>query len=223
MSAGAGSPEPSGGDDAAWSQLVIDLASSVGSVLLVVGLLFAVSGVWPPLVAIESASMDPTIKPGDLVFVMAEDRFPGDGAHGESGVVPARAGAGSGYTSFDGPGDVIVYEPDGNERATPVIHRAMFWVAEGENWHDVANADYVGSADDCEELEHCPAPHAGFVTKGDNLVTNQQYDQVQGISAPVKPAWVVGTAEARIPWLGCLRLRASATGPRPARCGLGLA
>lgn len=160
MSDGDGSPESNGGDDAKWSQFVIDLASSVGSVLLVVGLLFAVSGVWLPLVAIESASMEPTIKPGELVFVMEGDRFPDDGAHGESGVVPAQAGAESGYSRFDSPGDVIVYEPDGNELATPVIHRAMFWVAEGENWYDEANADYVGTArswrptvTNCDETE----------------------------------------------------------------------
>ncbi len=38
---------------------VADIVSSAGSVLLVGVLLFAVSGVWPPLVAIESPSMDP--------------------------------------------------------------------------------------------------------------------------------------------------------------------
>ncbi|GKZ13081.1 Signal peptidase I-like protein [Haladaptatus sp. T7] len=47
---------------------------------------------------------------------------------------------------------------------------------------------YVGGADDCEELPNCPAPHAGFITKGDH---NGEYDQVyRGIggpmSAPVK-------------------------------------
>jgi signal peptidase len=181
---------------------VTDVASSAGSVLLVGALLFAISGVWPPLVAIESPSMDPHIKEGDLVFVMEEDRFSGpDDRHG---VVTAASD--DSYRKFQRPGDVIVYEPDGNGRQTPIIHRAMLWVEEGENWYDRANENYIGSADDCEELASCPADHAGFITKGDN---NGRYDQVGSspISEPVKPGWVVGTAEIRVPLLGQVRLQ----------------
>ncbi|WP_336336239.1 S26 family signal peptidase [Haloarcula brevis] len=181
---------------------VTDIASSAGSVLLVGVLLFAISGVWPPLVAIESPSMDPHIKEGDLVFVMEEERFSGpDDRHG---VVTAASD--DSYRKFQQPGDVIVYEPDGNGRQTPIIHRAMLWVEEGENWYDRANEDYIGSADDCEELTSCPADHAGFITKGDN---NGRYDQVgtSPISEPVRPGWVVGTAEMRVPLLGQVRLQ----------------
>ncbi|MFB6222755.1 MAG: S26 family signal peptidase [Haloarcula sp.] len=188
---------------------VTDIVSSAGSVLLVGVLLFAVSGVWPPLVAIESPSMDPHIKEGDLVFVMAEERFSGPGAH--HGVVTAAND--NGYTKFQQTGDVIVYEPNGNGQQTPIIHRAMLWVEEDENWYDRANEDYVGGADNCDELTSCPAEHRGFITKGDN---NGRYDQVGSsrISEPVKPGWVVGTAEMRVPLLGEVRLqwnRASGT------------
>jgi len=190
---------------------VTDIVSSAGSVLLVGVLLFAVSGVWPPLVAIESPSMDPHIKEGDLVFVMEEERFSGPGGH--DGVVTAAND--DSYRKFQRPGDVIVYEPDGNGRQTPIIHRAMLWVEEGENWYDRANENYIGSADNCEELTSCPADHAGFITKGDN---NGRYDQVGSspISEPVKPGWVVGTAEIRVPLLGQVRLQwnqAGATDP----------
>ncbi len=181
---------------------VTDIVSSAGSVLLVGVLLFAVSGVWPPLVAIESPSMDPHIKEGDLVFVMEEERFSGPGDH--SGVVTAAND--DSYQKFQQPGDVIVYEPDGNSRQTPIIHRAMLWVDAGENWYGRANKDYIGSADSCDELSSCPADHAGFITKGDN---NGRYDQVGSspISEPVKPGWVVGTAEMRVPLLGQVRLQ----------------
>lgn len=181
---------------------VTDIVSSAGSVLLVGVLLFAVSGVWPPLVAIESPSMDPNIKEGDLVFVMEEERFSGPGDR--SGVVTAASD--DSYRKFQQPGDVIVYEPDGNSRQTPIIHRAMLWVDAGENWYDRANENYIGSADNCEELTSCPADHAGFITKGDN---NGRYDQVGStpISEPVKPGWVVGTAELRVPFLGQVRLQ----------------
>ena len=190
---------------------VTDIVSSAGSVLLVGVLLFAVSGVWPPLVAIESPSMDPHIKEGDLVFVMEEERFSGPGDH--DGVVTAAND--DSYRKFQQPGDVIVYEPDGNSRQTPIIHRAMLWVEEDENWYDRANENYIGSADNCEELTSCPADHAGFITKGDN---NGRYDQVGSspISEPVKPGWVVGTAEIRVPLLGQVRLQwnqAGATDP----------
>lgn len=219
MSEADGPSPPDQSAEATWKPYVLDVLSSVSSVLFVVVMLFAVSGVWPPLVAIESGSMEPRMQPGDLVFVMDEARFQGDGAHGATGVVTARSGAEGGYTSFGGPGDVVVYAPDGKDRPTPIIHRAMFWVEDGQNWYDDANGEYLGDATNCEELRDCPAPHAGFVTKGD---ANARYDQVLGFSGVVRPAWVVGTAEARIPWFGCLRLRATSATEYPQRCELGL-
>ncbi len=203
-SSGPGESGDTDTGEVTWRTYVRDFVSSVVAVLLVGALLFAVSGVWPPLVAIESPSMDPHIKQGDLVFVMEEGRFDGQGAR--SGVVTAQAGVENGYRTFRGHGDVIVYAPDGNDAATPIIHRAMLWVEDGERWYDRANGSHVGGADSCEEMRNCPAPYAGFITKGDN---NNRYDQVGGttISGPVRPDWVVGTAETRVPALGRIRLQ----------------
>ncbi|MFB6222756.1 MAG: S26 family signal peptidase [Haloarcula sp.] len=184
-----------------------DIGTSVGAVVLIGVFLFAVSGVWPPLVAIESGSMEPHIDTGDMVFVMDEGRFPGPNAR--HGVVTASAGVNTRYQTFQRPGDVIVFEPNGNEQRTPIIHRAMLWVEEDENWYNRANKDYVGRADSCDELRHCPAPHAGFITKGDNEITNRRYDQVTGTSTVVRPRWVVGTGVVRLPHLGFVRLRPS--------------
>ncbi|MEF8882597.1 MAG: S26 family signal peptidase [Halapricum sp.] len=201
---------PNGGDSGSnWKLYAYDLLSSVGIVILIGALLFTASGIWPPMVAVESGSMEPVMEKGDLVFVMEADRFPGPGAH-ESGVVTANAGAETGYEKFDGTGDVIVYQPNGDDHRTPVIHRAMFWVEEGENWVEKANSEYLGRYSSCEganSVPNCPAPHAGFITKGD---ANGQYDQVNGIArrGPVKPAWVIGTAEYSIPYLGNIRLSA---------------
>ena len=198
---------------------VRDVATSVGAVLLVGLLLFAVSGIWPPMVAIESSSMEPNMERGDLVFVMSEDRFVPDAApthDGDStGVVPADRAAAAGHAEFNRPGDVIVYKRDGSERETPVIHRAKLWVGAGENWYERADPDAVGNAENCQALRYCPAPHAGFITKGDNDGTNGQYDQVSGLSAPVKPTWIIGTAEFRVPYLGQIRLllQTSPAGP----------
>ncbi|WP_115864787.1 S24/S26 family peptidase [Halorussus litoreus] len=183
---------------------------SSAAIVLVIGLvLFAISGVWPPMVAIESGSMEPHMQKGDLVFIMEEGRLAPEAAQGDTGIVTAHAGADAGYNKFNNPGDVIVYKPDGKSYETPIIHRAIFWVEEGENWYDEADQQYIG-AGNCQELSNCPAPHAGFITKGDN---NGFYDQASSrlgdISSPVKPSWVRGTAEVRVPWLGWVRLKFS--------------
>ena len=207
-SAAAG--EPRGGS------FLDDFLGSVVAVLGIGILLFAISGVWPPMVAIESGSMEPHIEIGDLVFVMEEHRFAGDNQIRDTGVVPAYQGMDSGYTKFDLPGDVIVYQPDGNEDATPVIHRAVFWVNTSENWYQSkAQPKFLPQGKrSCEALEYCPAPHSGFITLGDN---NQRYDQLgkNGVSGPVKPEWVIGTAEFRMPIIGKLRLGVGSIAPVP--------
>jgi signal peptidase len=189
-------------DDGGWTLFARDIVTSVLAVALVGIYLFAISGVWPPMVAIESGSMEPNMEINDLVFVMDNDRFEPGQAHGETGVVTA-ANA-SGYSQFGNGGDVIVFTPNGNGDRTPIIHRAMFWVDAGENWCDRADPEFLGNNPPSEE--RCEADHAGFITKGD---ANPTYDQVEeGLSTPVRPGWVVGTAELRIPGVGWLRLRA---------------
>jgi len=186
---------------------VREVLSSAGIVVAIGLLLFAVSGVWPPMVAIESGSMEPHMQKGDLVFIMEEGRLAPAAAQQGTGVVGYQAGKEAGYKTFDDYGDVVVYKPDGSEYATPIIHRARFWVEEGENWYDEANQEYI-QVENCEQLTNCPAPNAGFITKGD---ANPYYDQANGmeISDPVKPSWIRGTAEVRIPWLGWVRLQFS--------------
>jgi len=181
---------------------VRELVSSALAVILVGLLLFAVSGLWPPLVAVESGSMQPHMQRGDLVFVVEEHRFAGSNGYADTGVVPYDTGERVEYSRFGGYGDVIVYERDGAGGTTPIIHRARFWVNDSENWYDKANPNYVDGSS-CEAIANCPAPHAGFITKGDH---NQYYDQINGISSPVEPSWVRGRAQFRVPWLGYVRL-----------------
>ena len=184
-----------------------EIATSVVYVSLIGLLLFGISGVWPPMVAVESGSMQPHMSRGDLVVVSEPDRYAPEGAYGETGVLPYTHARQTEYTKFGSFGSVVVYSPpDGG--GPPIIHRARFRVEEGENWYDRAESDYV-DADNCRELLHCPAPHSGFITKGDN---NAGYDQSLGISPPVKPAWIVGIAHVRVPYLGCVRLELSGSG-----------
>jgi len=196
--------------DHGFVMFVREIAVSVVVVLAIGALLFAISGVWPPMVAVESGSMEPNLQRGDLVFVMEEHRLAPDFAVEGTGIVTAEVAEDREYNRFGGPGDVIVYRPFGSDSATPVIHRAHFWVEEGENWYERADPEYV-DASSCEALRFCPAPYDGFITKGDNDVSNDYYDQARGISTPVRPEWIRGTATFRVPWLGWVRLAVSDT------------
>ncbi|ESP87928.1 S26 family signal peptidase [Candidatus Halobonum tyrrellensis] len=180
---------------------VRELLSSVLAVVLVGLVLFAVAGVWPPMVAVESGSMQPHMERGDLVFITEPTRFAPSFSYEETGVVTYETGTAEEYATFGEPGSVVVYKPP-DEVGPPIIHRARFHVSAGENWYDRANPEYL-TGDSCEEIPYCPAPHAGFITKGD---WNGQYDQVNGIAPPVRTEWVQGVARVRVPYLGYIRL-----------------
>jgi signal peptidase len=187
-----------------WVVVARDVVVTVLAVLLVGGYLFAISGVWPPMVAIESGSMEPNMDVNDMVFVMDEDRFQPAAAEGDTGIVTAQSGAETGYRQFGNPGDVIIFKPGGNGARTPIIHRAMFWVEEGENWCDRADPDDLGRLNPGNDA--CEADHAGFITKGD---ANSNYDQAsfRRSTGPVRSEWIIGTAELRLPKLGWFRLQ----------------
>ena len=178
-----------------------EMLSSVAIVLLLGLLLFGISGVWPPMVAVESGSMEPNMQVGDLVFVTEPGRFAPDAADNRVGVVTHEAGRASGYRTFGDYGSVVIYQPPGR-RASPIIHRAMFHVEAGENWYDRADDRFHG-ADNCAELRNCPAPRSGFITLGDD---NAEYDQANGLAEPVASEWILGVARARVPYLGYTRL-----------------
>lgn len=182
--------------------VVREVLSTAALVLLIGGLLFAVSGVWPPMVAIKSGSMEPHMSQGDLVFIVDDERLAADGSVDGTGVVPHDVATETGHQKFGDDGDVIVFRPDNRTNTDPIIHRAKFYVEEGENWYPRADESLV-DADDCEELRNCPAPNEGFITKGD---ANTYYDQPQEMSGPVDPEWIQGKAMVRIPALGWIRL-----------------
>jgi signal peptidase len=191
---------------------VRDLATIVTIVVVVSVVLTAISGAWPLLVAVESGSMEPHVGQGDLVFVVEEGRFAGDAAVAGTGVVTREVGRETGYGKFGNSGDVIVFRPDGDDRRTPVIHRAHFWVAENENWVETKADPGSMNGFTCTEIATCPAPHDGFVTKGD---ANPAYDQLPGSGSDttvVRAEWITGKAMLRAPWLGQIRLAVGSIG-----------
>lgn len=163
------------------------LARDIAWVLAVVGaialVLFLVSGTWPAVVAIESESMVPNMQVGDLVFVVAPDRFGGlqTWAEGElSGYAPF-----STYPDRQGAmpyGDVIIYRPNGDTGVHPIIHRA------------IGSVDGTGGA--------------GYITKGDNNQGIDQNTYYPGIGTiqPVRKEWVIGKALFSVPLVGYLPL-----------------
>ncbi len=120
--------------------------------------------------------------PGDLIIVVAPHR---------TSIVTYEDGKMRDYVSFHEYGDVIKYRPNGLSSATPLIHRAMYWIEKGE-----------------EMPGGMPAPHAGYITKGDyNAGYDQQslrvvVDQRVVMVEPVKPEWVIAMAKVRVPYLG---------------------
>ena len=149
--------------------------------LLFTSVSYVVFGLPQPLVAVESGSMEPHLFKGDVSVINAK----------ADKIITWEEGKETGYTSFGDFGDVVLYHPFGSE-GTPVIHRAMYYVEKGEPM-------WEGGP---------PAPYAGYITKGDNPVTNRYYDQQGNVCymAPVKPEWVVGVAEFRIPKVGYITL-----------------
>ncbi len=178
-----------------------DVFIGIVIIVLLVLVVFALSGVWPPFVAIESGSMEPNMNEGDLVFLVDTDRYVGHSGAGDTGLITVEEGKESGHLAFGEPGHVVVFDLD--DGGVPIIHRLHLWVEAGENWYDRANPEYIGGASNCYELDDCPAPYDGFVTKGD---ANQHYDQINSNVGIIKPEWIEGRAAVRIPYLGELRL-----------------
>ena len=49
--------------------------------------------------------------------------------------------------------------------------------------------------------------HEGYITKGDNPITNDRSDQAGGICGePIRLSWVTGKARGELPWVGTVNL-----------------
>jgi signal peptidase len=166
-----------------WVSLTRDLLFVAGMIVLFMLISQIALGTPRPAVAVESGSMLPNIGIGDVVIIQSFDK---------TSIHTYEAGLVSGYKSFDNYGDVILYRKYGSTTETPIIHRAMYWVDEGEPmW-----------------VNGPLAPHSGYITKGDNQQTNIYVDQATDTSRlqPIKEEWIIGVARWHIPWLGYISL-----------------
>jgi signal peptidase len=94
-------------------------------VLMLVGL-YTFTQNWPPAYVVESKSMQHgyqdqvgLINAGDLVLA---EKVP------TSSIVPYVVGYRDGVQTYGEPGDVILYHPNGNTHATPIVHRAILFL-----------------------------------------------------------------------------------------------
>ena len=216
---------------------VKDVGIAIGSVALVFLLTFAYSGNWPPMVVIESGSMEHDdnalypepgythlgiIDTGDLVVVKDSEK---------SEIVTYLEGKKTGYEKYGDYGDVIVYYKNGirewkGQPVTPVIHRAMAWVEvvdkENKTYYIPEIDTYFNGKIELSEIGLGGGAHikdlenSGYITKGDST-GNSHPDQMTHYDIrgrepkyrvqPVDPDWVVGVARGELPWFGLIKLR----------------
>ena len=167
---------------------------AIGLVFLLLGSMWLATGMFPPMVVVESGSMKHTdegslgsIDPGDLVLVMNPNRV-------DIITFVEAADEGNknyGYEMHGMYGDVIIYQKNGGSD-TPVIHRALLkavlnstneaektWDVPGTSLVNVSSINlvldypcsYHGGTFNLEIINWIPN-HSGYLTTGDNPSTN---------------------------------------------------
>ncbi len=128
---------------AAWD-LIKDVIIAFIIVIIIIGSIYLYTGNWPPVVVVESNSMQHSndesylsvIDTGDLVLVKKID--------GRNDVVTYMEGLRTGHETYSEFGDVLIFRKNGYTDTTPVIHRAIIWVEYNE----------TGESFDIPELKH---------------------------------------------------------------------
>ena len=212
-----------------------DIIISVIVVAIIFGSLFAYTQVWPPIVVIESGSMQHgndshigTIDTGDIVLVKR--------VYSPDDVVTYVEGRMKGYETYGDYGDVIIYNCNGES----IIHRAILYLKwEGNHWRvrGFENGNYPSWLYVTDEqitiynmgyehrtfvlmlstLNHNVVGDEGFITMGDHNLASEGsngYDQ-----NPVLPIcrhlvtydMVEGIAQGELPWFGAIKLYLTGT------------
>lgn len=169
----------------------------------------------------NSRSQIGCIDTGDVVIVKSPDK---------AEIVSYIDATKTGYMTFGDYGSVIIYERGGGHN--PVIHRAIIWL----EWDDVTKTwsapslkDYTGEWDnngnswnnlsgtlhlynitqsgknitiDLDKI----GKNSGFITLGDNPVTNTGVDQPNTIDHPVRMEEIRSVPFMEIPWIGAMKI-----------------
>lgn len=126
------------------TSFMFDIIAAFIVLLLLVGGIYNYTDNWPPIVVVQSGSMqhsDDTsfvgvIDTGDLVFVKKVDA--------ENEVIPYLKGMDKDHRTYDSYGDVIIFRPNGNEDRTAIIHRSVVYLEFNYTDWDPENGSYGG-------------------------------------------------------------------------------
>ncbi len=211
-----------------------DILITVVILMIVLASLYVFSGRWPPMVVIETGSMMHsensqigTIDPGDIVLVQETNR---------DEITTYVEGRDEDYRMYGQYGDVIIFEPDGKERETPIIHRAVLYLEENDTSFDIPalsaleyNEDWNIQNQEEERVEDGMGLNGTIeiydygIEDKDLTIELKEYDssgyitkgdnnldidQNEGgtITEPVKEEWILGRARGELPWFGIIRL-----------------
>lgn len=161
------------------------------------------------------------IDTGDAVIIRSPDK---------ANIVSYVEGTVSGYSTFGDYGSVIIYERGNGHN--PVIHRAIVWLeynSTTNSWSAPSLKDYKGQwsceSMDCENLKgiltfynltqsgktisinlNSLKNSSGFLTLGDNPVTNTAFDQPSTVDHLVSMDDIRSVPVCEIPWIGVLKI-----------------
>jgi len=213
-----------------------DLIMAMIVVVIVMLVLYAYCGIWPPMVVVESGSMQHSddrsyvgvIDTGDMVFVKEV---------GDYDLKSYVDGEAVEYSTYGGFGDVVIYRPNGDETRTPIIHRLVVWVEPNatlamppvdgridyNNYtFDIPSLGIFGSIEDV--ILHDYGHKSRDVTIGlvelrstyrVNTIPHAGFITMGDNNVPtydqpgyelVKSEWVVGKAIGELPWFGLIKL-----------------
>ena len=201
--------------------LLRDILVALMAVLIVLLILWTYTGQWfaAPMVAIESGSMEHDNSPfGRLGTIDAGDMVLVQKVYTKSDLITHGGNFGGAKEKEDPSnffygdwGDVVIYKPLGRDDVSQIIHRAICWIEYNDDntysikEYGIENVDSITINE--LGLNNYRPSHSGFITQGDNPLTNDRCDQSGGIcSEPIKLEWISGKARCELPWIGTINL-----------------
>jgi signal peptidase len=201
--------------------IIRDILIAFLVVFILLIILWSYTGQWfgAPMVAIESGSMMNLnegfgrigyIDAGDMVLLVKVNEKHDILTRGSQYGGEMAKGLG-GFQTYGDYGDVIIYKKYGKTDEDQIIHRAICWIEYNEdNTYTIKEygIEDVNSITINElGLNNYRPSHSGFITQGDNPLTNDRCDQSGGIcSEPIKTEWITGKARFELPWIGTINL-----------------
>ncbi|MBX8631842.1 MAG: hypothetical protein M1417_00525 [Candidatus Thermoplasmatota archaeon] len=116
------------GEKTQLRDFVVSISAAALIALLIIGGLYVYAGNWPPMVVVESGSMQHSstyaylgdLNIGDMVVVKRVSSV--------SQIVTYVQGAESHFSTYGEFGNVIIYKPYGSSNVVPIIHRAIVYI-----------------------------------------------------------------------------------------------